>query len=252
MDSVLLLNPPGDRLYIRDYYCSFSSKADYYWPPQDLIVLSGILSDKYRVNVIDAIINKINSDECLKRVLDSDYKAIIFTTGTATLISDLELMKKIKDEKKHIKIIVSAGIMKFIYKEFMDTYDFIDGVLIDFTEKDFIHFIEDSCSSPLKGFVYRKDGKLIEHKERLPMKFSVPIPRHELFDFKKYKIPIAKKFPFTVVITSLGCPYNCAFCTAGAYGYRVREVDNVIKELIYLKKTGSKRNIISGSHFYNK
>ncbi|MCP2520252.1 B12-binding domain-containing radical SAM protein [Candidatus Aminicenantes bacterium AC-708-M15] len=249
MDSVLLLNPPGDRLYIRDYYCSFSSKADYYWPPQDLIVLSGILSDKYRVNVIDAIINKINSDECLKRVLDSDYKAIIFTTGTATLISDLELMKKIKDEKKHIKIIVSAGIMKFIYKEFMDTYDFIDGVLIDFTEKDFIHFIEDSCSSPLKGFVYRKDGKLIEHKERLPMKFSVPIPRHELFDFKKYKIPIAKKFPFTVVITSLGCPYNCAFCTAGAYGYRVREVDNVIKELIYLKKLGVKEILFQDPTF---
>jgi radical SAM superfamily enzyme YgiQ (UPF0313 family) len=101
----------------------------------------------------------------------------------------------------------------------------------------------------LKGFVYRKDGKLIEHKERLPMKFSVPIPRHELFDFKKYKIPIAKKFPFTVVITSLGCPYNCAFCTAGAYGYRVREVDNVIKELIYLKKLGVKEILFQDPTF---
>jgi hypothetical protein len=29
-DSVILLNPPGDKLYIRDYYCSFSSKASYY------------------------------------------------------------------------------------------------------------------------------------------------------------------------------------------------------------------------------
>ncbi|MCP2604919.1 radical SAM protein [Candidatus Aminicenantes bacterium AH-873-B07] len=249
MNSVLLLNPPGDKLYIRDYYCSFSSKADYYWPPQDLIVLSGILSEKYKIKIIDAIINKISADECLKEVLNSDYKAIIFTTGTATLNSDLELMGKIKNERKDIKIIASAGIMKFIYKQFLNTYEFIDGILIDFTERDILFFIENNYSTPLKGLIYRKGKELIEYNERLPLKFTIPIPKHELFDFRKYKIPIAKNFPFTVVITSLGCPYNCAFCTAGAYGYRIRIVDNVIEELIYLAKLGVKEILFQDPTF---
>ena len=249
MKSVLLLNPPGDKLYIRDYYCSFSSKADYYWPPQDLIVLSGILSEKYRVKVIDAIINKISSDDCLKEILSSDYKAIIFTTGTATMTSDMELMEKVKKGKKDIKIIASAGIMKFIYKEFLNTYDFIDGILIDFTEKNILSYIDNDFSKPLKGLVYRKGKELVEYNERLPMKFTIPVPRHELFDFKKYKIPIARNFPFTVVITSLGCPYNCAFCTAGAYGYRVRGIDNVIKELIYLAELGIKEILFQDPTF---
>ena len=249
MKSVLLLNPPGDKLYIRDYYCSFSSKADYYWPPQDLIVLSGILSEKYKVEVIDAIINKISKEKCLDKILNSDYKAIIFTTGTATMTSDMELMEKVKKGKKDIKIIASAGIMKFIYKEFLNTYDFIDGILIDFTEKNILSYIDNDCSKPLGGLVYRKGKELVEYNERLPMKFTIPVPRHELFDFKKYKIPIARNFPFTVVITSLGCPYNCAFCTAGAYGYRVRGIDNVIKELIYLAELGIKEILFQDPTF---
>ena len=112
MKSVLLLNPPGDKLYIRDYYCSFSSKADYYWPPQDLIVLSGILSEKYKVEVIDAIINKISKEKCLDKILNSDYKAIIFTTGTATMTSDMELMEKVKKGKKDIKYFLDKAGFK--------------------------------------------------------------------------------------------------------------------------------------------
>jgi len=233
--KILLLNPPGDKLYIRDYYCSFSSKANYYWPPQDLIVLSGILGQEFDVQVIDAIINHKTEKDCLDIILNSDFKAIIFSTGTATMSSDFKLMEKIK-QKKEIKIIASAGIMKFIGLEILKKYNFIDAVLLDYTEQDIISYLNGENNSPLKGIVYRKNNNFIEYKNRLSTKFKIPVPKHELFDFSKYRIPIAKNFPFTVVITSLGCPYNCAFCTAGAYGYKVRNADNVIKELKYLSQ----------------
>jgi len=239
-ETVLLLNPPGDKLYIRDYYCSFSSKADYYWPPQDLIGLSGIVGQKYGVQVLDAIINKISERKCLETILKENYKAIIFTTGTATIKKDLALVQKIKEEKKEIKIIASAAIMKFLGEKLLQDYDFIDCVSYDFTEKDILSYLRDESSTPLRGLIYRQKGRLFEDKERAPLEFEIPVPRHELFDFQKYKIPIAKKFPFTVVVTSLGCPYHCGFCTAGAFGYRVRKVDNVIQELEYLEELGIK------------
>ena len=37
---VLLLNPPGRRLYLRDYFCSKVSQADYIHPPIDLVFLN--------------------------------------------------------------------------------------------------------------------------------------------------------------------------------------------------------------------
>ena len=41
--KVLLLNPPGDRLYIRDQFCSHVSKGTYYWQPLDLLMISARL-----------------------------------------------------------------------------------------------------------------------------------------------------------------------------------------------------------------
>jgi anaerobic magnesium-protoporphyrin IX monomethyl ester cyclase len=247
-EQVLLLNPPGDKLYIRDYYCSFSSKADYYWPPQDLIVFSGILNQEFEVQVVDAIINRIPEKECLDIILNSDFKAVIFTTGTSTLSSDLGLMEKAK-KKNEVRIIASAGIMKFIGREVLKKYDFIDAVSTDFTEPDIVSYLKGEDKFPLKGLIYRKNGRFVESQERLSTRFKVPVPRHELFDFPKYRIPIARRFPFTVVVTSLGCPYHCGFCTAGAYGYRTREVDNVIEELRYLSKLGVKEILFQDPTF---
>ncbi|MEE8378411.1 MAG: hypothetical protein V3R45_08550, partial [Candidatus Aminicenantaceae bacterium] len=177
MDSnkVILLNPPGDKLYIRDYYCSFSSKADYYWPPQDLIYLSGILDEEYSVRVIDAIINKLTEDEVLSKIEDSGARALIFTTGTATMQSDLRLMKRIK-AKTDMKIVASAGILPFIGEEFLKRYEYVDAVLLDFTSQDIRVYIRENgqVDVPLHGLITRKNGRFIKSTEKLPLTYTVP------------------------------------------------------------------------------
>ena len=50
--NILLLNPPFTKKIQRDFLCSASSKAKYYWPPIDFVVLSGILKD-YNVTILD-------------------------------------------------------------------------------------------------------------------------------------------------------------------------------------------------------
>lgn len=252
MDSneVILLNPPGDKLYIRDYYCSFSSKADYYWPPQDLIYLSGILDQEYSVRVIDAIINRMSEENVLSEVVDSGARALIFTTGTATMQSDLRLMERIK-AGTDIKIVASAGILPFIGEEFLRRYECVDALLLDFTSQNICAFIREKgqVEEPLQGLITRTNGQFLKSTEKLPMTYTVPVPRHDLFDFKKYRIPIARRFPFTIVVTSLGCPHNCGFCTAGAYGYRTRDVDGVIEELRSLSRLGVKEILFQDPTF---
>ena len=247
---MILLNPPGDKLYIRDYYCSFSSKADYYWPPQDLIYLSGILNEEYSVRVIDAIINRQTEDDVLSEIEDSGARALIFTTGTATMQSDLRLMERVK-AKSDIKIIASAGILPFIGNEFLKRYEYVDALLLDFTSLDICVYIRsnEQLDDPLQGLITRKNGQFIQSTEKLLLTYTVPVPRHDLFDFKKYRIPIARRFPFTVVVTSLGCPHSCGFCTAGAYGYKTRDVDGVIEELRLLSRLGVKEILFQDPTF---
>ena len=69
MARILLLNPPGDELFLRDYYCSKVSKADYVYQPVDLVVMSGIVSrDGHEMAVIDAIVDDISREASLAQV----------------------------------------------------------------------------------------------------------------------------------------------------------------------------------------
>jgi anaerobic magnesium-protoporphyrin IX monomethyl ester cyclase len=246
--KVILLNPPGDKLYIRDYYCSFSSKADYYWPPQDLIYLSGILDQDFSVSVVDAIIDRISADEVLAHIAGTKADALIFTTGTATMNSDLRLMERIKDQQD-IRIVASAGILKFIGREFLEKAPAVDCLLTDFTESNIVPYLLGRSDAPLRGLLFRKNGEWMASYERAPQRFTVPVPRHDLFPFRKYRLPIAKRYPFTVVVTSLGCPYRCGFCTAGAFGYRAREVGGVMAELELLSRLGVKEILFQDPTF---
>ncbi|MFH0790273.1 MAG: hypothetical protein V2A64_01430, partial [Candidatus Omnitrophota bacterium] len=97
--KIILLNPPAKGIFIRDYYCSFSSKADYYWPAQDLVILSGILSGSYDVVVIDAIGDKLSFKACRGQILAENFDAIIFATGTATLADDIKFIEMLKQKK---------------------------------------------------------------------------------------------------------------------------------------------------------
>jgi radical SAM superfamily enzyme YgiQ (UPF0313 family) len=229
-EAVLLLNPPGDKLYIRDYYCSFSSKASYYWPPQDLLALSGILNGAFEVRVLDAIVPRQSEAEVLAACADPRLRAVVFTTGTATLKSDLALAERIRAARPDLKIVASAGIMKFVGRELLEGHPALDAILLDFSDSGLAAWLG-GAAPPQPAMIIRTPAGLVEGPPSAARAFAYPVPRHDLFEFRRYRLPIARRFPFTVVVTSLGCPYHCGFCTAGAYGYKVRDVDNVLAEL---------------------
>ena len=246
---VLLLNPPGDKLYIRDYYCSFSSKANYYWPPQDLIALSGILDADFEVHVLDAIVPKKTPEDVLDLAARLQPAAVVFTTGTATLKADLALMERLKAARPETRIAASAGIMKFVGRDLIEKNPVVDAVLLDYGDSDIAAWLGGTSAGPWAGMLVRTPAGITEGPLGRAREFSIPVPRHDLFNFRAYRIPIAKRSPFTVVTGSLGCPYNCGFCTAGAFGYKTRPVDNILEELKLLAKIGVKEVLFQDPTF---
>ena len=98
MEKIVLLNLPGEKLFLRDQYCSFVSKADYLWPPLDLLVQSGVLSQDFEIKIIDAIALKMSYSDCLKILRKEKPKAILFLSGTASWKSDFEFLKRAKKQ----------------------------------------------------------------------------------------------------------------------------------------------------------
>jgi len=232
VNKVLLLNPPGDKLYQRDMYCSAVSKANYYWPAIDLLILSGRLGGDFDVEVIDAVAERLSPAACLTRIREGGYRAVVFLTGTASWKQDLAFMAGIKAPGAPRPLIIGNGdILLHKAETFLADYPFLDAILFDYTSPDILSYLagrlEDISSMAFRG----ETGIEMRRRAVRPEEFSYPVPHHAKFPLRRYLLAQGKRFPFTTVQMSFGCPFRCSFCVAATLGYKFRSVDNVLDEL---------------------
>ena len=238
MKKVLLLNPPGNRPYIRDYYCSHISKGIYYWPGCDLLVLSGILHKDYKVKVLDAIVSKMGFEECLKKIKDMDIDVIIFITGSVSWKEDFAFLEQVKKEKE-VSMVASGDFLLFEGSRIMKEFPFLDSVILDFTTRNILDFLEEGNTyNKIDNLIVRCGDEVIEGDRTKDREFEIPIPRHEIFPLGKYTLPHLRKHPFATILTSFSCPYQCSFCPFERIPFKVRKIENVLEEFSYIASLG--------------
>ena len=82
------------------------------------------------------------------------------------------------------------------------------------------------------GLVYRSAGEIVVTPHPQPIDFDLfPNPARHLLPNELYAEFTAERRNFTVMVTSLGCPYKCSFCEAGGTGYNPRSPQTVIREI---------------------
>lgn len=96
MKKIILLNPPGRKYYMRDYFCSKISKGAYYYHPIDFIFLSGILADHFKVRVIDCIAEELNEINAIAKVYSEKPDVIIFLSGAVSMKSDFPFLNRLR------------------------------------------------------------------------------------------------------------------------------------------------------------
>jgi len=98
----------------------------------------------------------------------------------------------------------------------------------------------------IDGLGWKRDGKinLNEKKKWIDDLDSILFPAYHLMDLNNYfdldfSHGQRHKYKFCPIITSRGCPAKCTFCSANkVWGkkYRMRSVDNILKEMRLLKE----------------
>lgn len=240
--KILLLNPPGKNIYLRDYYCSHASKAHYYWGPFDLLVISGILKNDFELCVIDAMQEHLSPDETLKRIQSMKPDGIVFLTGAVSFLEDFDLLARLMDQlPENIKIVGTGDCLLAESRRFFAAYPFLDAIILNFTTTDIIDYLKGN-EGPFHDISYRKDGSEIIYGTLKAEKdeFSYPVPRYDLFPFRQYRIPHGVRIPYAGILTDYGCPFHCDYCIGGELGFRLRNMDNLFEEMYELKRLGVK------------
>ena len=252
MKKVLLLNPPGKDIYIRDYYCSKTTQADYVIPPVDLLMLSAVFSDAvpgyYEIKFIDAVVEKLSVGDCLAQCLEFAPDAVVSLVGAVSWEEDKNFLKNLRDifvsnGKPAPEIIVSGDILmgeEDEAKKFFEELGVARAAIFDFTNRDAPRIAEGDFAS-VESAIYRRENGDIALVKRKPLPggdYPIGVPLQEFFVTKNYRHPFSRRKRFATVLTEFGCPYDCSFCIIGTLPYKRRPVEEVLKEVRRVKSLG--------------
>ena len=253
--KALLLNPPSKHgeTIIRDnlYGCFIKGKAKYFWPPMNLAQIGAVLEEeKIECYLLDAVGEELNIAQTQNRVREINPDFLIVITATSTFGHDAEFVRRIKDRNKNIKSIFCGTHVMTMPEEVLK-YEGIDLIVLgepEYVVKEIIlALLNKKPLNDVRGIGF-KDGNRLLFTGKAPLIEDIdklPFPaRHLLPKNVNYFNPLAKRYPYTTLMSSRGCPFNCNYCVAHVvYGnkFRARSAGNVVAEIEEcIKKYGTK------------
>ena len=246
--DVLFVNPPSPdgSIYIRDIDRSGRyTRENTIWPQANLAYLAAVMDDRYRVDLIDCIAERMNWSQFEAYLLKKKPNFIVTNVISSIVSNDV----KVADIAKGVdaRTIAIGSHVTALPEETLREYPTLDFIIMGEAEaslRELIDRIENGESlEDVKGIGFRQDDGTIRINEKRPAIENLddlPYPRHDLLPLDKYRLPLIGK-RYTFVMTSRGCPYNCIFCRSPVmWGRKVRQrsPDSIIGELKELKKLG--------------
>ncbi len=252
--KVLLINPPS---IVKKTWVEGVQTF-----PLGLASIAAVLvQNDFDVEILDCFIENYNKkqdiDNDLVRLGMSDEEIIDAIKKSAPdligvtiqfsiqLLSALHINSLIKQINKNI-ITVTGGNHVSAAPETIghNTFDWLVIGEGEFRLLNLIKAINNNTTDKLtEEIVYLHNGRTIPNPSNLKIEYIkdlniLPMPQYNLLSLHKYWEMAGGSHWANMFITR-GCPFNCVFCSIHTImGKRVRykNVDNVIKEIIYLKK----------------
>lgn len=250
MKRVLLLNPPGEKIYIRDYYCSKVSKAYYLPQPVDLLIQSAHFpKDKYELKVVDAIAERLPAELTLAICEEFNPHLVITLCGSVSLEEDHFFLKALKSCLPKTPLISSGDAFLENHEEQFVEHEWLDGIITNFFNDGPKHYLEQNWEE-IKGLIYRKEGLIVHTPEDKTKQVDLPVPRHDLFRNSLYRMPFADAHPIATVLTNYACPFPCTFCIMSTLPFATRSSESIIAELKELQRQGIRYIYFSDQTFY--
>ena len=235
---VLLLNPPGERSYIRDYFCSKTTKSNYLFHPIDLVVLSGTLAERHELAVLDCMAERLDPRAARSRIDAFGPDAIVSLVGSVSWREDRAFLAG--QAARGRRIAALGDVLQEDSDRRLEQEPWLEAALHVFCNDDVLHWLDGRLDRVSQMTVRPPRGRPQRVRARARQKgvYRVPRPRHELFPARGYRFSFARHPRFATLLSDYGCPFHCSFCVIGTLGFQTRPIPDVLEEIDHLRARG--------------
>ena len=237
--KVVLINPP--------------QFTGYPQPPMGIASIAAVLErEGYQLAVLDANALRLGSEDITSAVSDADIVGL--TAMTPTINAAMNIARWLKQANPNLVLIIGGPHATLLPEETLANAPEIDIVVSGEGEETIIELFralesKDSLDD-IPGISYRRNGDIVG-RPPAPSKVdldSLPFLAYHLLPRQRYRPhpPRGRALPFAAVITSRGCPYQCAYCSKPVFGYKFKaqSPERVIAEISYYQKEFGVREIV--------
>lgn len=241
---VLLINPMASRK-------AATKGRRAHFPVGLGLIASYLIENGFSVNVLD------NESECLNRnelhafLSRSDYDVY----GISAMAPEYRYVKGLSRMIKELKgrpIILGGPLATYSHETVLKNTS-VDVCVIGEGEETIVDLVENLENlEQVAGIAFRESGKVKTTAMRNFKKSrdDYPFPAYELFNMEPYFRKLHVHYEGwgseflnrreigsrnIGMVTGIGCPYQCRFCSRAVNKPRMRSIDNIISEIKYLK-----------------
>lgn len=204
------------------------------FPPLSICWVAAIARQAgHEVTIIDARTLNLSKAEVCERLRSFGPDMLGFMMTTYMFQDTLEWIRYLK-KRLGVPVLIGGYNLR-VYPEASFCHPEIDyGVVEHALETVPMLFAALEGAGDLAdvpGLVYKQNGEILINPPR-PVSFEAfPNPARDLLPNELYAEFPTERRNFTVMVTSLGCPYGCSFCEAGRTAYNPRSPMTVVNEM---------------------
>jgi len=226
------------------------------FPPTALGYLASFLENAgHTVKIVDCQAEEYGAEDVRREIKNFNPDTVGITASTQLIYEAIKIAKITKENNPNCLTVIGGPHVTYLPTETLEECQSIDVVVRGEGERTFLELLETKREKwgEVKGITFRSNGKIINNEDRAFIENldEIPFPAYHLLPMEKYKIygHVVKEWingqPFGGVLTSRGCPYECAFCSSKTLGkkWRTRSPENIIEEIKILKDKYGRREI---------
>lgn len=236
----LFLNPPTFEDFDGGAGARYQASREVtsFWYPTWLCYPAGMIEGS---RVVDAPVQRLTLEDCLKIALD--YDMVVMYTSTPTLHIDVETARRIKEQKPSTVTVLTGPHVSVLPE---DSLRFAKGAVDIACRGEFDYSTKELCEGraweKVDGISFLKEGKVVHTPDRPPIQdldalpFASQVYKRDL-PVNEYIIPHFLH-PYVSIYSSRGCPSKCIYClwpqTFSGRTMRTRSPENVYQEVKWI------------------